>query len=184
MHALAQPTPLGDGPKGFAVVLNDAIIITEKVWSSHHDMQLAESLNFFQMKWVFNLLQVIILGTIKLSVIFFYRRIFRGKLFDYYSKGMIAVVCAWSTAFFFTVFFECGTHFEYLWSTLLNLLTHCTNDLMYLKAYAISDVITDGLILAMPIPLVCFSQAENFLAAIILTKSLRYGDYKCRWTTN
>ena len=45
MHALAQPTPLGNGPKGFTVVLNDAIIITEKVCSSHHDIQLAESFN-------------------------------------------------------------------------------------------------------------------------------------------
>lgn len=117
------------------------------------------------MKWVFNLLQVIILGTIKLSVIFFYRRIFRGKAFNYYSKGMIAVVSAWSTAFFFTVFFECGTHFEFLWSTLLDLLTHCTDDLMYLKAYAISDVITDGLILAMPVPLVCSQQGLKFSKA-------------------
>ena len=112
------------------------------------------------MIWVFNLLQVIILGTIKLSVIFFYRRIFRGTAFNYYSKGMIAVISAWSIAFFFTVFFECGTHFEYLWSTLFNLVTHCTKVLMYLKAYAILDVITDGLILAMPIPLVCSHQAE------------------------
>ena len=31
---------------------------------------------------------------------------------------------------------------------------------MYLKAYTISDVITDGLILAMPIPLVCCRQGE------------------------
>lgn len=77
------------------------------------------------------------------------------KSFDYYSRGMIAIVGTWTIAFFFTVLFECGTKFEYLWSTLLNLLTHCTNDLMYLKAYAISDVITDGLILATPIPIVC-----------------------------
>lgn len=31
MHALAQPTPLGNGPTGFFFVLNDEIIITEKV---------------------------------------------------------------------------------------------------------------------------------------------------------
>ena len=31
VHALAQPTPLGNGPEGFFTVLNDAIIITEKV---------------------------------------------------------------------------------------------------------------------------------------------------------
>ena len=31
MHALAQPTPLGNGPEGFLTVLDDAIITTEKV---------------------------------------------------------------------------------------------------------------------------------------------------------
>lgn len=167
-------------------MLNDAIIITEKVHKSrHHGIQrLAKAYICGQMKWVFNLLQVVVLGTIKLSVIFFYRRIFRGKVFDYYSRGMITVVSAWTTAFFFTVMFECGTHFEFLWSTLLNLLTHCTNDLMYLKAYSISDVITDGLILAMPIPVVCFCQTETILTVVELTDSFRYGDCRCRSTTN
>ena len=113
------------------------------------------------MKWAFNLLQVLILGSIKLSVIYFYRRIFRGKAFDLYSKGMIAIVCAWTIAFFFTVFFECGTDFRYLWGRLLDLLTHCTDDVMYLKSYAISDVITDGLILVMPIPTVSANRAPT-----------------------
>ena len=31
LHALAQPTPTGDGPLGFMTVLNDAIVITEKL---------------------------------------------------------------------------------------------------------------------------------------------------------
>ena len=131
------------------------------------------------MKWTFNLLQVLVLGTIKLSVLFFYRRIFRGKTFDYYSRGMITIVGAWTIAFFFTVLFECGTKFEYLWSTLLNLLTHCTNDLMYLKAYAISDVITDGLILATPIPIVCLHLTPIVLTVIGLANSLRSGDCRC-----
>ena len=108
------------------------------------------------MKYAFDLLQVIILGTIKLSVIFFYRRIFRGKTFDYYSKGMIAVVGFWTTAFFLSFLFECGTRFEDLWSTLLNLVSHCANEEIFFKAFAVSDVIIDGLILAMPSPIVCF----------------------------
>ena len=107
------------------------------------------------MKYAFNLLQVIILGTIKLSVIFFYRRLFRGKTFDRYSKGMMAVVGFWTTAFFLSVLFECGTRFEYLWSTLLNLISHCAHEEIFFKAFAVSDVIIDGLILAMPCPIVC-----------------------------
>ena len=35
MHALAQPTPPGDGPEGFFTVLNNAIVTTEKV--DHYD---------------------------------------------------------------------------------------------------------------------------------------------------
>lgn len=113
------------------------------------------------MKFAFNLSQVIILGTIKLSVISFYRRIFRGKTFDYYSIGMILIVIAWITAFCFSVLFECRTHFEFLWSTLMNLVTHCTDEEKFFKAYAISDVVIDGLILAMPIPMVCSQQVVN-----------------------
>ena len=136
------------------------------------------------MKFAFNLLQVIILGTIKLSVIFFYRRIFRGRTFDYYSIGMIAVVIVWSIAFFFSVLFECRTHFEYLWSTLLNLVTHCSDEEKFFKAYAISDVVIDGLILAMPIPMVCLHHARIVVAVIDFTNDVRYGDYKCHLSTN
>ena len=37
MHALAQPTPPGDGPEGFYTVLNNAIVTTEKV--KHYDQK-------------------------------------------------------------------------------------------------------------------------------------------------
>ena len=43
VHALAQPTPLGDGPKGFLFVLNDALIIAEKACTSHQDVCNVES---------------------------------------------------------------------------------------------------------------------------------------------
>ena len=132
------------------------------------------------MKFAFNLMQVIILGTIKLSVIAFYRRIFCGRIFDYYSKGMIIVVISWTIAFFLSVLFECKTHFEYLWSTLLNLVTHCIDEEIFFKAYAISDVIVDGLILATPIPIVCLQQGGTVTAVLDFTDDVRYGDCKCR----
>ena len=110
------------------------------------------------MKWTFDLLEVYILGGMKLSVIFFYRRLFRGKVFDNYSKGMIAIVGAWVTAFFFTPLLQCGTRFDYLWSTFSNHITPCIDSMMYQTAYATSDIITDILILAMPIPIVHVKQ--------------------------
>ena len=88
----------------------------------------------------------------------FYRRIFRGQVFDICSKILIGIVSFWTLSFFFTILFECGTNFWALWSTLNNLITHCLNEVMALKALTISDVITDGLILAMPVPNVIFSE--------------------------
>lgn len=110
------------------------------------------------MKFAFNPMQVLVLGTIKLSVILFYRRAFRGSTFDYYSKGMLAIAMVWTIAFFFSCLFECKTHFDYVWSTLLNLVTHCFDEEKFFEAYAISDVILDVLILAVPIPMVCLQQ--------------------------
>lgn len=98
------------------------------------------------------MLHVIVLGSIKLSVLLFYRRIFRGRVFDVCTRMLIGIVSIWTVSFFFTVFFECGTKFWALWSTLNDLLTHCLNEVMALKALTISDVITDGLILTVPIP--------------------------------
>ena len=185
VHALAQPTPPGDGPEGFFTVLNNAIVTTEKVIRYDQNIPCrGKAHNYGQMKFAFNLLQVIILGTIKLSVICFYRRIFRGRTFDYYSIGMIVIVIAWSIAFFFSMLFECRTHFEYLWSTLLNLVTHCSDEEKFFKAYAISDVVIDGLILAMPIPMVCLHQIGIVVAVIDFTNDVRYGGCKCHSSTN
>lgn len=133
MAGLAQPTPTGDGPEGFLTVINHAIVVTEKI------------------EWSFNLVQCLSFGTAKLSVLCFYRRIFRGQVFEILSKTMIAIVCVWTLSFFLSILFECGTNYWSLWSTLDNLLTHCVNDTIIFKAFSISDVITDGLILSLPL---------------------------------
>ena len=135
------------------------------------------------MKFAFKLLQAFVLGTTKLSAILFYRRIFRGKAFDHYSKGMIVVVSAWWMSFF-NFLFECGVHLEYSWSTLLNLVTHCANEEIFFRAYAVSDVIIDGLILAMLIPIVCFHQTEIVLALMESTNGFTYGDCRCHISAN
>lgn len=113
------------------------------------------------MKWAFDLTEIFALGTMKLSVIFFYRRVFRGQTFDFYSKSMIALVGVWITAFFLATLFECGTRFQYMWTDILDVSTQCTNSVMYHNAYAISDLITEVLILAMPIPIVRIRQTET-----------------------
>ena len=116
-------------------------------------------------------------GTVKLSVIFFYKRIFRGQLFEALSNALIAIVIAWTASFFLAILFECGTNYWALWSTLENLLTYCVDDTKIFKAFTISDVITDGLILAMPQYWVCPLDMSQVTNAHI---EFRFGNYKCQ----
>jgi hypothetical protein len=120
------------------------------------------------MEWAFNVMHVLVLGTAKLSVIFFYRRIFRGKIFDVCSIGLIGIVCAWTVSFFFAILFECGTNFWALFSTLNDFLMHCSNETVFLKVLSISDVIIDGLILALPVPIVSSERGLD-LKILLLT---------------
>lgn len=107
-----------------------------------------------KIKYAFNPLQMIAFGAVKLSVLFFYRRIFRGKIFDIASWSMVAIVIIWTFGFFFTMIFECRTEFWAFWSTLNDLLTHCLDDVKFQKVLSVSDVITDILILMIPIPII------------------------------
>ena len=140
LNGLAQPTPQGpdfvDGLPGYFFVESEALSISWKC------------------QWAFNLMQMLAFGTVKLSIIFLYRRIFRGTLFDICSFVMIGLVTVWTVGFFLTVLFQCGQNFWALWSNLFDYLTYCVNDTVYLEVNCISDIITDVLILVIPIPMV------------------------------
>lgn len=56
--------------------------------------------------------------------------------------------------FFFATLFECGSHVSAMWQSAEALQTYCPNTDSYDYGFAISDFITDVMILAMPIPLV------------------------------
>ena len=84
---------------------------------------------------------------------------------------MIGIVVTWTLSFFFSYLFECGTNFGANWSTLEVLLTECNQQHVYQEAMAVSDVLTDALILIMPIPLVRFTNQLlqlTFLSANVL----------------
>ena len=139
-NGLGQPTPDGVSPvpglPGFMFAKSDSLLVT------------------WRCKFAFNLLQMPAFGAAKLSVVFFYRRIFRGMVFDICSKVVIGIIIVWTVAFFFTILFQCQGNFWALWSTLFDFLTHCMSDLTYLEANSISDVVTDIFILALPVPMV------------------------------
>lgn len=93
------------------------------------------------------------LGFIKLSILFFYRRIFRGRAFELLNWILIALVVLWTLGFFLVQVFDCRTHFSTNWGTLAE-LQKCLSTFHQRLAYSISDVIIDVFIFLFPVPLV------------------------------
>ena len=116
-------------------------------------------------------MQILALATIKLSILFFYRRIFRGRSFDIASWFLIGVVVAWAVTFLIAILAACGTAIAVNFQTLGALKQECVNTFDILIALAVSDVAVDLAILVMPIPLV--SPRDTSLSGIywILMKS-------------
>ena len=103
------------------------------------------------------LLQVPALGLIKLSFILFYRRIFtKGAAwkFNWVTWSMLAIITAWTIAFFFAILFICGTDFSAYWTSTKVEAANCTETSMLHNAFAISDVVIDVIIIVLPLPMV------------------------------
>ncbi|KAI0189472.1 hypothetical protein F4808DRAFT_445380 [Astrocystis sublimbata] len=133
LNGLGQPTPQGWGPKDYFWVTDDAEILTEKIF------------------FAFILTQALAFGLVKLSILFFYRRIFFTRTFRILTSIMITVVCVWTVGFFFAYLFRCDTNFWALWAPLKFLIQYCYDSKPYFYTLAISDVVTDFLILGLPL---------------------------------
>lgn len=102
--------------------------------------------------WVVMFLQPLALGFIKLSVLFFYRRLFMGTVFNILSWILIGIVAAWMTAFSLGLFFDCGTNFAANWGSLATISEECGFGFMPTIIYTILDACLDLAILVFPIP--------------------------------
>lgn len=91
-------------------------------------------------------------GAVKLSVLFFFRRIFTIKKFRVVNNYLIALIVAWTLAFFFADLFSCGVHPEANWDPQAKEKYHCINLFAMLLTFAVTDVVTDIAILWMPYP--------------------------------
>ena len=103
-------------------------------------------------------MQILGVGLTKLSFVFFYRRIFvTGKpgrnVFSIISFTVIGIVLTWMIAFFFAIMLNCGKHVSANWTPAL-LRTECDDGLAGDLGLAISDFLTDLIVLVLPIPMV------------------------------
>lgn len=94
-------------------------------------------------------------GFIKLSVLYFYRRIFVAGMgrFNIVSNVVIAIVVLWTVGFLLVQIFSCGSHFNYNWGPLVDQLS-CVAGLQYLEGLMISDFVTDLLVFFLPFGMV------------------------------
>ncbi|KAI3318415.1 hypothetical protein HD806DRAFT_512197 [Xylariaceae sp. AK1471] len=94
------------------------------------------------------------LAFVKLSALFFYRRIFcsggKRAIFSPVTWVTIVVVILWLFIFQFLTAFQCGTHFSALWDG--SYTKYCTISFPVLYGLVIADFLLDVWILVIPIP--------------------------------
>jgi len=91
-------------------------------------------------------------GAVKLSLLFFYRRIFTLQRFRRINNVIIALIVAWTLAYFFASVFSCGAYPQANWDPEAKTKTTCINLFTMLLSFAITDVLTDAAIMWMPYP--------------------------------
>ncbi len=106
-------------------------------------------------KYAYQTTEKIVFGLIKITLLLLWKRLFgRSRALIILCYVMIAVVAAWTVAFFFETVFQCGTNWTLNWAPIFVFLTKCTASLDVLTVFGVTDVLTDLIIIAMPIPLI------------------------------
>ncbi|KAI1124348.1 hypothetical protein F5Y10DRAFT_249614 [Nemania abortiva] len=106
-------------------------------------------------KYAFQTTEKVAFGLIKLSLLFLWKRIFiQAKRFVLLCWIMIGIITAWSLAFFFATVFQCGTRWRMNWAPIAIFLTQCVNTLDLLTVFTATDIVTDFIIILMPVPMI------------------------------
>lgn len=104
-----------------------------------------------KLQYAFFPLSIMAIGLIRLTFVFLYRRIFRGKWFSIINWTLFGIIIAWMITFVFATLFQCGTHFWAFWGSQLDFATYCPTDFEVNAGLSMSDVIIDIFILILPV---------------------------------
>jgi hypothetical protein len=100
------------------------------------------------------LMAIACVGTIKISVLLLYRRIFFAeRIFHIYATCLCVAVTLWTIGFCFARIFMCGAQVSIYWNGVATYNQKC---IVYpiSNGFGISDIITDVLVVISPIPIV------------------------------
>ncbi|MCJ1390963.1 hypothetical protein MMC18_003824 [Xylographa bjoerkii] len=111
----------------------------------------------YKAEFITLIIQPWLLGLVKISVLFFYRRIFCTGIRSWFSNitaAFIGLTVAWVLAFFFAVLFSCGTDIPVIWGSFEEFETHCDNTILLDEIYSIVDFVLDFAVFITPMPLI------------------------------
>ncbi|CAG8950862.1 hypothetical protein HYFRA_00003079 [Hymenoscyphus fraxineus] len=139
-HAFGYPTPPPEPGEHRMTAINPELQIVQ------------------QIEFAITILIVLAYGFIKLSILFFYRRLFvterKGGILNTLAWILVAIIIAWMLTFIFLTIWGCGTHYTANWGSLQDLITYCSNGLQREEALYVSEFVTNILLVALPIPTV------------------------------
>jgi len=104
-------------------------------------------IEFGKVLWIYVFMTTPATGFAKLSILFFYKRIFTDRKFQLACWVMIGLITAWIIALFFLNLFDC-TPLAANWAP--GVTGRCINIPQSFWAMVLSDIISDALILSMP----------------------------------
>lgn len=110
-----------------------------------------------QIQYAFMILTIFAFGFIKLSICFFYRRLFvptTNTVFDWVTTMSIVIIVLWTFSFTTGFIFSCGTHFSAGWGSVEDYKTYCAVATNLDSPFVVSDLITDVIVLCLPLPVV------------------------------
>jgi hypothetical protein len=107
-------------------------------------------------EYAITILLLLAYGFIKLSILFFYRRLFilDKNYLHYLTLALIGIVIAWMVTFIFVMAFNCGTNFQYNWGSRYDLINYCGNGLQKEEGLYVSEFVTNVLLVILPLPTV------------------------------
>lgn len=136
-RALGYPTPPPQNP-------NDALANNSPEARINH-----------QLVWSFQVVQIPALACVKLSFVYFYRRIFCTGVkntFRHITTAVIVLIILWALAFEFGFLFICKGHFSAFWTSIKTLDAHCHPELKLELGFSSTDFITDLVVILLPLP--------------------------------
>ncbi|KAL4732883.1 hypothetical protein BDV11DRAFT_176228 [Aspergillus similis] len=104
-----------------------------------------------KLQYSFEVLSICALGCLKLSILFFYRRLFSSTRAKLCNSVLISITSLWTVTFTICFIVQCGRHFNARFGSLKDLHEKCGNNFPLLIAMAATDVVVDLIILVIPI---------------------------------